>query len=138
MNHYTYAEIEIGQQISFSVVITKERMDAFRTITGDINPLHSDEQYAKSKGYTTNVCYGLLTASFLSTVAGVYLPGEKSLIHRVETDFVLPVMVNDELSITAKVQKKMDSFQAIVLNVSMTNQYGTEVCRAKMRVGVLN
>lgn len=138
MNHYTYEEIRVGQEASFSAAITEEMMQSFRKITGDENPLHKDTKYAKEKGYSNNVCYGMLTASFLSTVAGVYLPGERSLIHRVETDFVLPALLGDELTITAKVQKKMDAFRAIVLHVTIVNRNGAEVCRAKMRVGVLD
>ncbi len=138
MNHYTYDEIEVGHEESFSTVITEEMMSSFRNITGDENPLHNTKHYAESKGYPTNVCFGMLTASFLSTMAGVYLPGERSLIHRVETDFVSPVLLGDTLNITAKVQKKMDTFRAIVLHVSFKNQNGLEVCRAKMRVGVLD
>ncbi len=138
MNHYTYDQIEVGQKESFSVTITEENMRSFRQLTGDENPLHNDVHYANSKGYPVNVCFGMLTASYLSTVAGVYIPGERSLIHRVETDFVLPVLQGDTLLITATVHKKLDPFRAIVLHVTFTNQKGLEVCRAKMRVGVLD
>ena len=51
----------------------------------------------------------MLTASFLSTLAGIYLPGEKSLIHSVETKMIKPVFIGDELIVTGKVSEKSGS-----------------------------
>ena len=50
MNTYTYDEINIGHKESFTVVVTEKERDMFREITGDVNPLHNDEAYAKEKG----------------------------------------------------------------------------------------
>ncbi|MBQ9091319.1 MAG: hypothetical protein IJY52_03500, partial [Anaerotignum sp.] len=47
----------------------------FLAITGDINPLHNDQEFAQKQGHPDKVAFGMLTASFLSTLAGVYLPG---------------------------------------------------------------
>ena len=90
MNEYTFDELAVGMSESFSVTVTPEMLDRFRTDTGDINPLHNDEAFALERGYTGRVAYGMLTASFLSTLAGVYLPGKWCLIQRVETDFPEP------------------------------------------------
>ena len=137
MNHYNYEEIEVGQEEHFSITITEEKMAAFREITGDINPLHNDESFAKEKGFNKRVVYGLLTSSFLSTLAGVYLPGEHSLIHTVETEFVKPVFIGDELTIKGTVKEKDDNFKLIWLKIVIINQKGEKVCRAKMRVGFI-
>ena len=51
-------------------------MDQFLAITGDCSPIHVDADYAKDRGYPGCVVYGMLGASFFSTLAGVYLPGE--------------------------------------------------------------
>ena len=99
MNEYTYEEIQIGQKESFKVTVTEEMLSSFKNITGDVNPLHNDEEYALEKGYPGRVSYGMLTASFLSTLAGVYLPGKYSLIHEVKLKFAKPVFIGDELTI---------------------------------------
>ena len=75
MNEYKFKDIKIGLEEKFEVNLTEEMVKAFCNITGDINPLHNDLDFAKSKGYNEKVVYGMLTASFLSTLAGVYLPG---------------------------------------------------------------
>lgn len=141
MNRYTYDEISIGQTESFSVTITNEMMDSFCAMTGDINPLHADAEYAKKAGegsqFAGRVVYGMLTASFLSTLAGVYLPGEHSLIHRTEAEFPAPVYVGDTLLVSGEVAGKNDDFRFIELKVSARNGAGKKVMRGKMRVGVL-
>ena len=100
MNHYTFEEIKTGMEEQFSVTITEQMMQQFREMTGDVNPLHCDETFAKEKGFDGKVAYGMLTASFLSTMAGVYLPGENSLIQSVEVKFVKPVFPGEEITFT--------------------------------------
>lgn len=137
MRHYTYEEIKEGQKETFSVVVTEKMLEAFGNITGDHNPLHCHAEYAQEKGYKNKVAYGMLTASFLSTLAGEFLPGERSLIHRVEVEFPRPVYVGETLSIEGIVQAKNDLFHTLELKVSIRNQENEKVLRGKMRVQVL-
>lgn len=136
MNEYTYDEIEIGHKEIFEVTITEEMLEAFKQITGDINPLHNDEEYAKEKGNPGRVVYGMLTASFLSTLAGVYLPGKRSLIHEVKQKFVKPVYIGDTLTIEGVVDDKHDAFNLLDIKFNIRNQDGVKVCRGTMSVGV--
>ena len=103
MNRYQFEDIYVGLKEEFQVTITADMLKQFCQMTGDVNPLHTDETFAKEKGYESNVAYGMLTASFLSTLAGVYLPGERSLIHSVESKFTKPVYVGDTLTISGQV-----------------------------------
>ncbi len=137
MNTYTYDEIEVGQAESFTVTVTEDMLSSFKAITGDNNPLHNDEDFAKAKGQSGRVAYGMLTASFLSTLAGVYLPGERSLIQQVEIKFAKPVYIGDTLTVTGQVAEKNDTVQRIELKVTITNQDGAKVLRGKMGVLVI-
>lgn len=137
VNHFSFAELEIGQSGGFSVTVTKEMLEAFETLTGDSNPLHKDEQFAAEHGFTGRVAYGMLTASFLSTLAGVYLPGERSLIQSVEAKFVRPVFIGDRLTVSGTIIELNDTVQQIVLKVEIWNQAGDKVLRGKMKVGML-
>lgn len=127
-----------GLSESFNVTVTEEMLDSFRQITGDINPLHNDEQFAREKGYAGKVCYGMLTASMLSTLAGVYLPGERSLIHGIEIMFSKPVFIGDTLTVKGTVYEINEAFGQITLKVEITNQNCIKVLRGKMKVGVLD
>ena len=104
MNDLSYEEIEVGHKESFTVTVTEEMMDKFLAITGDVNPLHNDEDYARSEGHPGRVVYGMLSASLLSTLAGVYLPGKRSLIHEVKIKFAKPVYIGDTLTVEGTVE----------------------------------
>ena len=136
MNQYRFENIVLGMEESFSVQITEQMMDSFLQLTGDCNPLHTDEAYAREKGFSARVVYGMLTSAFLSTLAGVYLPGKYSLIYGVEADFPKPVYIGNTLTVTGTVADKDDRFRMFILKVVIRNQYGEKVCRAKMRLGV--
>ena len=138
MNKYRFDEIQIGLTESFEVNITEEQLAAFGQITGDYNPLHSSEEFAREKGFPGKVAYGMLTASFLSTLAGVYLPGEDSLIHSIEIKFTKPVLVGDVLLITGEVKEKNEHFPVFSMNVTLRNQKGEKVLRGTMKVGVID
>lgn len=137
MNNYTFDELNVGMTESFKVLITEAMLDAFKGITGDVNPLHNDEEFAKAKGHPGRVAYGMLTASFLSTLAGVYIPGERSLIQQVETKFAKPVYIGDELTVTGEITELVESVQRLELKVTITNQDGKKVLRGTMGILVV-
>ena len=137
MNNYKFDELTVGMTESFKVTITEAMLDAFKGITGDVNPLHNDEEFAKAKGHPGRVAYGMLTASFLSTLAGVYIPGERSLIQQVETKFAKPVYIGDELTVTGEIVELVESVQRIELKVTITNQDGKKVLRGTMGILVV-
>lgn len=137
MNRYSWEDIALGMEEHFSVTVTEEMLEHFRLITGDENPLHKDEAFAKEKGYSGKVAFGMLTASFLSTLAGVYLPGERSLIHSAESKFVKPVFPGDELTVSGTVAEMDERFQILRLKVVISNQKGEKVLKGAMQIGML-
>jgi acyl dehydratase len=140
MNTFLYEDIAVGQEASFAVELTEDKLRMFRAITGDENPLHVDAAYAKARGFADRVVYGMLTSSYLSTLAGMYLPGEHSLIHEVEVKFVRPLCLEDgetaRLHVTGKVVEKADAFRRLTLKVAITNAAGEKILRGTMKVGV--
>lgn len=138
MNEYTYDEITIGQEESFQVTVSEEMMEQFLQITGDVNPLHRDASYAATRQYVDKVVYGMLTASFFSTLAGVYLPGRYSLIHSVEIKFLRPVYVGDMLTVSGIVKEKEDAYRMLILNLLIKNRKGEKVVKGTMQIKVLD
>lgn len=137
MKNYNYDEIEIGTTESFSRTITAEMMEMFLKISGDENPLHTDCDYAKEKGYEDRVVYGMLTASLYSTLAGVYIPGKKSLLQSVESKFVKPVYIGDELTVTGKVVEKSETYELIRVKAEIRNQKGEKVSKGLLQIGLI-
>mgnify|MGYP004699997309 FL=1 len=136
MNHYRLADLTPGVTESFTVTITEEMMAQFYAITGDNSPIHMDADYAAGRGYPGRVVYGMLGASFLSTLAGVYLPGEHCLLHGVDLKFAKPIFIGDTLTVTGVVDEVNDTFREITIKASIVNQNGKKVTRAVIRAGV--
>ena len=136
MNHYTLAEMTPGLTESFTVTVTEEMMQAFERLTGDCSPIHVDENYAKARGYGGRVVYGMLGASFFSTLAGVYLPGEHCLLHGVECKFARPVFIGDTLTVTGTVLRVSEAVAEAEIKAVITNQDGKKVTRGVIKAGL--
>jgi len=137
MNNFTLAELNVGQKEQFKTTVTKADFASFLAHSHDTNPLHNDDEFAQAQGYPSRVAYGMLTASYFSTLAGVYLPGLYALIHTVDIKFMKPVYEGDELTITGEIVDKNETFSFIELKANIKNQHGTVVCKAQMQIGVL-
>ena len=126
MNNWKFSDIKVGQSASFIRKITIEAENKFREISGDVNPLHYDDNYAKeiSDGkYQKHVSFGMLTACLYSTAAGVYIPGKYSLIHSFdEISFLYPVFAGDTLTVDMKVIDKSEALNLINLKITVKNQ----------------
>ena len=136
MNHYTLAELAPGMTEQFTVTVTAAMMDAFSALTGDCSPIHMSEEYASGRGYPGRVVYGMLGASFFSTLAGVWLPGEHCLLHSVEAKFAKPIFIGDTLTVAGRVEEVNETFGEVTIKADITNQQGKKVTRGLIRAGV--
>jgi len=138
INEFSFSDVNAGDEISFLYQIDEVKMELFRQLSGDENPLHTDLKYANSKGFEENVVYGQLTAAALSTLAGMYMPGKLSIIHSIETHFLRPVFISKcPLNVVGKVKDKDERFRVITLKFEMFDTDGNKVCKGNMRVGFL-
>ena len=138
MNEYRITYLSTGKQESSTVTVTEDMMDKFRAITGDINPLHVSDDFAKGKGFPQRVAYGMLTASLISTLGGVYLPGKYCLIQGVEVRFAKPVFVGDVLEVTGETVKVDRDLRYLEIKVTIRNQRNEKVLRGLLKAGVMD
>tara|TARA_B110000014_G_scaffold30829_1_gene19324 strand:+ start:1300 stop:1725 length:426 start_codon:yes stop_codon:yes gene_type:complete len=113
-------DIEIGQKQSFEVVITESMVDDFAKLSGDNNPLHMDENYAKSNNFRGRVCHGMLLASFFSRLAGMYIPGKNALYFSQSLKFLHPCFVNDTIEIHGEVIDKSLATKIVTLKTTIS------------------
>ena len=98
----TIDELKVGDSAQFSKTVSETDIYLFAGITGDFNPAHVDEEYAKKTYFGTRIAHGLLPAGFISAVLGTRLPGPGSIYLRQEMTFLGTVKVGD--TITARVE----------------------------------
>ena len=123
----TIDELTVGQSARFSKTITESDVYLFAGITGDLNPAHVDEEYAKGTYFKTRIAHGMLTASFISTIIGTLLPGPGSIYLGQELKFLAPVRFGDTITATAEVDEIIADKKQIRLKTYCTNQDGTVV-----------
>jgi len=89
----TLAELTEGLQTTVDFSVTPQQMLQFAEISGDFNPLHTDDAFARAKGFDGAVVYGALMIAKVSQLIGMRLPGRNSVWASVSLDFRKPLYV---------------------------------------------
>ena len=136
MNEYTFNQMEVGKEEHFVAIIKEDMMSAFCDISGDINPLHMDSDYAHCRHFKDRLVYGLLTASFYSTLIGVHLPGKHAILQSLNIKFQKPVYVGDKLNISGKITHMIEVYKVVEIKSIILNQDREKVSTAKITAGL--
>ncbi len=121
---FEFSEISIGQKDSFEIIVSESLIQDFANISGDTNPLHMDEKYAKNTRFEKRVCHGMLLASFFSKLIGVLLPGKKSLYFSQSLNFQNPCFIGDKVTVIGEVFEKSEAIKMVSLNTKIMNMDG--------------
>ncbi|HEY0019165.1 MAG TPA: MaoC family dehydratase [Longimicrobium sp.] len=98
----TQAQIEVGQSAEFTKTVTETDVVLFAGITGDLNPAHVDQVWAEASRFGGRIAHGMLSASFISTVLAMKLPGPGTIYLSQTLSFTGPVKIGD--TVTARVE----------------------------------
>jgi len=129
----TFEQIQIGDSASFSKTISETDVYLFAGISGDFNPLHVNEEYAKTSPFKTRIAHGGLAASLLANVLGMKLPGLGTIALEVTQKFRNPVYFGDTVTVTVTAAKKIDRMKIVEFNLLWTNQRGETVSKGSCR-----
>ena len=130
-------QILIGLTKQLKHTITKDDLEKFVELTGDDNRLHVDKEFASKTKFKHPVVHGMLGASFISTIIGTKLPGDGALWFSQNLEFLLPVRINDTITVRAEVIKKEDSEKIIHISTEIFNQKKQIVVRGVAKVKVI-
>ena len=133
---FSIEDLVEGQTYAFLASITPQEMALFCQLSGDTNPLHMEDSFARKRGFRSRVVYGLLMAAYVSRMVGMFLPGRNCLLLGVDLKFLSPCYVGDTIEVTAVVREISIAVKAAVLKVVITNKAGGHVmARGKATVG---
>ncbi len=124
LKEYSFDELLIGHKENFTLKITESLLNEFAKISGDVNPLHIDDEYAKSVNFESRVCHGMLLSSFFSRLIGMQLPGKNALYFSQTLNFENPCYVDDEIIVEGEIIEKSDSTKIISINTKILNKNG--------------
>ncbi|MHA1270410.1 MAG: MaoC family dehydratase [Candidatus Helarchaeota archaeon] len=105
-NERSFDDIEVGEKAEFTKTITQADDTLFAGISGDFNPVHIDEEYAKNTQFKTRIVHGAFTSALISAVLGMKLPGPGCIYGGQEIRFTAPVHFGDTVTAHAEVIEK--------------------------------
>lgn len=117
-----FEDIKIGQKADLTHAITAEDVDLFGKLSGDYNPVHFDDEWAKKTIFEGRIAHGLLTGAYISTLLANKLPGPGTVYLKQEFKFKLPVKIGDIIKAEVEVVKLIEDKKWIILRTICINQ----------------
>ena len=102
---YYIEDLKPGMSESFNKTVTERDIQLFGEISGDVNPVHFDENFAKGTIFKGRIAHGVLSASYLSTMLGMKMPGPGTIFMSLTTRFKAPVRIGDTVVATCTVRE---------------------------------
>lgn len=130
----TFDEVKVGDTASLTRILTKQDIDIFAVMSGDINPAHVDAEYAKDDIFHHIVAHGIWTGTLISTILGTELPGPGTIYLSQTLEFKRPVAVGDKITAEVKVIKKFVKKPILLLECICLNQHAKEVVTGRAKV----
>ena len=127
MSELAYEHIKVGDEASLARTITETHIVNYAGLTGDMNPLHVDAEYAAHSMVKERIAHGMLVAGLISAVLGTQLPGPNCIYLGQDLKFVAPVMIGDTIKVVVTVTEKRDEKRIIKLRTAVYNQRGEMV-----------
>ena len=123
----TIEELQVGETAKFSKTVSETDVYLFAGVTGDLNPAHVNEDYAKNTFFKTRIAHGMLSAGFISAVIGTQLPGPGTVYMRQEVRFLAPVKFGDTVTAVVEVAEIIADKKRVRLKTYCVNQDNTTV-----------
>ena len=120
----TIEALHVGQTAQFGKTISESDIYLYAGITGDQNPAHINESYARETFFKTRIAHGMLCAGLISTVLGNRLPGYGTIYIRQELNFLTPVRIGDTITARVEVVEIMFAKNRVRLRTNCINQDG--------------
>jgi len=115
-------ELKVGDRAQFAKTVSESDIYLYAGVTGDFNPAHINEEYAKKTFFETRIAHGMLTGGFISTVIGNQLPGYGTIYIRQELNFLAPVRIGDTITAQVEVLEIMTEKKQVRLKTTCFNQ----------------
>jgi phosphotransacetylase/acyl dehydratase len=123
----TFDEIRVGDSASLSRTLTKQDIELFAVMSGDVNPIHVDEAFARDDMFHKIIAHGMWGGTLISTLLGTELPGPGTIYRSQTLNFRNPVVLGDTVVVTVIVREKNAAKRDVILDCRVTNQTGNVV-----------
>ena len=115
LHGFYFEDLSVGQKATVSRTITDTDLRNFSGVSGDTNPMHLNEEFARETPFGGIIVHGMLTASLISAVIGTYLPGPGCVYMNQTLKFLAPVRVGDTVYAVVTVKELQAEKQRVLL-----------------------
>lgn len=126
-----FDDLQVGQRASFAKTVTEADISHFIAVTGDVNPLHVDGEFARRTFFGERIAHGMLSASLFSTLVGMLLPGVGAIYRSQSLEFLRPVKIGDTLTAFFEVETLDRAANRIEMKSWIDNHRGETVIRGR-------
>ena len=112
----------VGDIFERQLIISEDLMKKFSNISGDLNPLHTNEKFAKNKGFPGRVAYGNILNLMLSALVGMDLNNDSVMLLSQRIDYKKPVFLNDKIIATGTISVISKAVRVVELSMRFVNQ----------------
>ena len=130
-------DLKIGDQFSTSREVTDEVIRKFAEVSGDFNPIHLDEEFAKSTRFGRRIAHGMLSGAFISAVLGKEFRERKIGYLSQTMKCVAPVFIGDTVTATGTITNIREDKNIVTLETVCTNQNGDVLVKGEAAVMIL-
>lgn len=138
MKRQTVQDFKVGETFLRKLAITEDLMSAFASISGDVHPLHVNEDFARARGFKGRVAYGNVLGLMVSSVVGMDLESPNALLISQRLNYRAPFFIGDEITLSAKTDNVSEGVSVVDLELSFANQGGAIVANGKCQVKILS
>ena len=117
------SEISIGSKATYTKTCTENDVILFAKVSGDINPVHLDENFAKTTQFGQCIAHGMYTGALVSAALAVELPGPGTIYLGQEIKFKAPVFIGDTITVTLEVEAIREDKAIVTLKCTCSNQH---------------
>ena len=120
-------QLQVGDAAEFAKTVSETDIYLYAGITGDFNPAHVNENYAKNTFFKTRIAHGMLTAGFISAIIANQLPGPGTIYLKQELSFLAPVHIGDTITARVEILELNTEKNRVRLKTTCSNQDGVTV-----------
>ena len=129
--------MEQGQRFKHSFTVTSAVYKGFMDTFNDYNPLHTDTEFAMSKGFKGAVMHGNILNGFLSYFIGECLPDKNVIIYEQSIKYSLPVYLGNQLEFNGEITRFFESVNTFEFKFDFKNSEGKKVAKGTIQIGLL-
>ena len=129
----TYDDLAVGDSAELVRTLRKEDVELFAVLSGDVNPAHVDEDFARSDAFHKVIAHGMWGGALISAVLGTELPGPGTIYLDQTLHFRKPVGIGDTITVRVTVREKRPE-NRVALDCLCLNQAGEIVVEGEALV----